>query len=111
MTIWGYLFLVLIMAAIFGCGARFGYLLAIRRQLRTACAWCKLELTPGREPTSHGICTMCFLRQTEEAEGVHLRGTFYGPMNFETEAAEMPRPVLREITFWQSEDAEKELQS
>lgn len=26
---------------------------------RVACAWCRTELSPGIEPTSHGICGAC----------------------------------------------------
>jgi len=26
---------------------------------RQECAWCGLELRPGIEPTSHGICDSC----------------------------------------------------
>lgn len=26
---------------------------------RVICAWCRVVLRPGSEPTSHGICTPC----------------------------------------------------
>lgn len=37
---------------------------------RRVCAWCGLELSPGREPVSHGVChhcyELCFKKEDEE---------------------------------------------
>lgn len=30
-----------------------------REPHRVECAWCNTQLSPGREPTSHGICSAC----------------------------------------------------
>ena len=27
--------------------------------IRVICAWCKVEISPGSEPVSHGICSEC----------------------------------------------------
>lgn len=32
---------------------------ARRSPLRLVCAWCRAELSPGREPVTHGICPPC----------------------------------------------------
>ena len=34
--------------------------------LRVVCAWCLDEITPGDEPTSHGICERCSAEQFPE---------------------------------------------
>ena len=31
----------------------------VRHLPRLMCAWCQVELRPGSEPTSHGICPDC----------------------------------------------------
>jgi len=41
-----YLVLALIMAAIFGCGARFGWLLCVRRHQQKVWDWCQQRVTP-----------------------------------------------------------------
>ena len=35
--------------------------------LRVVCAWCLEEITPGDEPTSHGICERCAAEQFPDA--------------------------------------------
>jgi len=34
---------------------------------RVECAWCRTEMAPGREPTSHGICDPCIREHFPEA--------------------------------------------
>ena len=34
--------------------------------LRTVCAWCHAEMTPGRLPERHGICQACMARELGE---------------------------------------------
>lgn len=34
--------------------------------VRRVCAWCEVELAPGREPVSHGICPACMFRMLTE---------------------------------------------
>lgn len=45
-------------------------------KLRAICAWCAVELSPGIEPVSHGICKPCAgnfdMFDAEEAEGKAL---------------------------------------
>lgn len=39
-------------------------------QHRQICAWCEVELRPGIEPTSHGICGACGQSQLSSMEAV-----------------------------------------
>lgn len=36
--------------------------------MRKQCAWCQQEIAPGREPTTHTICTPCYLREFDEVD-------------------------------------------
>lgn len=31
--------------------------------LRVVCSWCQAEMSPGREPVSHGICPTCLEKE------------------------------------------------
>jgi len=33
---------------------------------RVICAWCQAEISPGGEPTSHGICVACKAKEAAE---------------------------------------------
>lgn len=38
------------------------------RQPRVICAWCRVVMSEGTEPTSHGCCRVCAPRIMQEAE-------------------------------------------
>ncbi len=45
---------------------------------RRACGWCRKELSPGREPTTHGICPTCYETELAQAEALRAMGEAMG---------------------------------
>jgi hypothetical protein len=40
--------------------------------LQRICSWCRIELAPGRQPATHGICPRCYV-QLEELDKKHVK--------------------------------------
>lgn len=51
------------------------------RATGVVCAWCKAEITPGREPYSHGICTGCLAELMAEEPITQRPVVFYDWVN------------------------------
>lgn len=43
---------------------------------RIECAWCKIVISPGAEPVSHGICPQCFDVAVKDVGPKQAAGTF-----------------------------------